>query len=244
MKEKRPRWVIPKEWIGETAVIIGGGPTLRKEDIAYAKGKGWRRIVCNDSYLLDPEAEVLVWGDRRWYEWNRHNLTLHQGSYKIAWQDVEKTEGYRFHILRHADQRPELRQWLQDVSRFDEGTKELKRAIQQALQYPDNLLTEDPGKIAGTNTGQGAINVAYHFGVKRIVLLGFDMRATKVDGKWRLQWHDFHRRGTEISRYKEIFAPSIRIQAEILRSKGIEIVNCTSKSELRGIPIVSLESLL
>lgn len=243
MKEKKPRWSIPKDWVGETAVIIGGGPSLRKEDVEIAKGKGWRRVACNNSFLIDSEADVLCWGDRRWYEWNRHELSYHKGPYKIAWQDAERTEGYKFHVLRYAEQKPELRQVLQDMSRYEEGSKDLRRALGQALQHPGSLLAEEPTTIAATNTGQGAINIAYHFGAKRIVLLGFDMREVKIDGKRRLQWHNFHKRPTEVQRYKDIFAPSIRIQFEILKTKGIELLNCTPESHLRGVPIVPLWSL-
>ena len=243
MKEKKPPWKIPKEWPGETAVIIGGGPSLRKEDVEYAKSRGWRRVVCNNAYVLDPEADVLVWGDRRWYDWNKHDLRRHVGTYKVTWQSMNPVVGYKFHVLAYVDQPPVLRQLLMDISRYEEGSKELKRAMEQAAQMSGKLLAEDPGTVAATNTGQGAINVAYHFGAIRIVLLGFDMRSIKIDGRRRLQWHNFHHRETELSRYREIFAPAIRVQAAVLRTKSVEVVNCTPDSALRGVPIVGLADL-
>ena len=243
MIKQEPRWVIPKEWSGQTAVIIGGGHSLRIEDVEYAKQKDWRRIACNNAYTIDPDADVLVWGDRRWYQWNRYELHKHTGPYKITWQDVDTTSGIKFHILKHADQPPTLRQHLEELSRY-EGTSEVPRLMNLVLQFSKFLLAEDPGTISATSTGQGAINAAYHFGVSRIVLLGFDMYAAKErDGKWRHNWHGLHKRETDFSRYKSGFAPAIWAMATILRAKGIEVINSTHKSQLPGVPIMELETL-
>ena len=241
-REKRPRWTIPREWCGETAAIIGGGPSLRKEDIDCAIARGWRRIAVNNAYLLDLEADVLVWGDRRWYSWNGADLQKHKGRYKITWQQVNSVGGYKFHTLRYAGMPPELRQFLNDLRQLSDE-RLIQRVMESILRYSNNVLAEDPGTIAATNTGQGALNVAYHFGAKRIVLFGFDMQMVRVDGKLKHNWHDLHRRDTDAGRYHEVFGPSIQVAAAILARKEIEVVNCTPGSQLRGVPIRRLEDL-
>lgn len=98
-------------------------------------------------------------------------------------------------------------------------------------------ISEDPGTVTATNTGQGAMNVAYHFGASRIVLLGFDMGPGKKNGNVIHNWHNLHRRSPSPTRYQEVFAPSIRAAAAWLGKRGVEVVNCTPASQLTGVEI-------
>jgi len=89
--------------------------------------------------------------------------------------------------------------------------------------------------------GACAIGLAYHFGVKRIVLLGFDMR--KVDGK--ANWHDDYVvpkpfRFNPYSRFLSVF-PGI---AKDLKRLNVECVNATPGSALTVFPIVKLEDII
>ena len=95
-------WSVPREWEGATAVCYGGGPSLNQIDIDYAISRGFRRIACNDAFLLDPFADVLTFGDQRWFLWNRHDIRIHVGKYKITWRAVPQIEGTTIHILRYA----------------------------------------------------------------------------------------------------------------------------------------------
>lgn len=242
MKSKVSHWSIPREWVNDTAVIFGGGPSLRPEDVEVAIRRGWRRIAVNNAYILDPAADVLVWGDKRWYEWNRFDLHRHTGPYKITWQEVQPVRGCKYHLLRHAGMPPTVRHLLNDLRLFSEAAQ-LRRTMDALLRHGRSLLADDPGTIAATNTGQGAINVAYHFGAKRIILTGFDMQTLRVGKKVVHNWHNLHRRDINPDRYQAVFAPAIQAVATLLREKGIEIVNCTPNSKLPGVPILRLEDV-
>lgn len=77
---------VPKEWAGECAVVFGGGPSLTKDDVAYAIAKGWRRIACNDAFILDPEADALCAGDARWWNWQHAEVAeKFKGRYLFTW---------------------------------------------------------------------------------------------------------------------------------------------------------------
>jgi hypothetical protein len=199
-------WSIPREWEGETAVIYGGGPSLSRADVDYAKTR-FRRIACNDAFLLDPECDVLCWCDARWFLWNKHELRQHTGKYKIAWRHVPQISGTTIHLL---------------------------------VQEKDaRSLSVDPRKVVANNTGQGAINLAYLFGAKRILLLGFDMKP--VQGQ--ANWHTRHREPSDSARLKSVFAPAIAKTAEMLKAEGVEVINCTRGSALTCFPIADIRDV-
>lgn len=52
-----------------TAVIIGGGPSLTKGDIDYCRGRCSVYGV-NDAYRLAPWIDVLYAADYRWWRWH------------------------------------------------------------------------------------------------------------------------------------------------------------------------------
>ena len=80
-----------------------------------------------------------------------------------------------------------------------------------------------------SSSGGSAINLAFHFGVRRVVLLGFDMR---IGDDGEDNWHDMHKiKGhTEdpYPRFMEAF-PVIKEDAE---REGMEIINSTMISKI------------
>jgi hypothetical protein len=101
-----------------------------------------------------------------------------------------------------------------------------------------------PDRVHGNNSGYQAINVAYHFGVKRIVLLGFDM---KLDGE-KSHWHEGHPDGISVEHRRkvllEILLPPFATLVLTLEKAGIEIINCTPRSAITCFPMRSIEELI
>lgn len=82
-------WTIPRgEWKGEAAVILGGGPSLRKDLVPALRGRA-RVIAVNNAYLLAPWADLLFFADRRWWEWNKHDLGRYEGPLMVTRQRIE-----------------------------------------------------------------------------------------------------------------------------------------------------------
>ena len=96
--------------------------------------------------------------------------------------------------------------------------------------------------VVGWNLSSGAcaINLAVHFGVKRIVLLGFDMRIVGA----RHNWHDDYAppppKKNPYARFLKPF-PFIK---EGLNELSIECLNATPGSALTLFPMVTLEEVL
>lgn len=81
-------WRVPVGiWTGEPCLIIGGGPTVDREAIKRFKG---RVIAVNNAYLLRPDADVLYFADRRWYDWHRDSVSLFQGPYIVTRKEVKR----------------------------------------------------------------------------------------------------------------------------------------------------------
>lgn len=93
----------------------------------------------------------------------------------------------------------------------------------------------------GDNSGYQAVNLAYLFGARRIVLLGYDMRPG-TDG--RSHWHPQHKNplnpgGTDVTRWAQLFHEL----AKDLASEGVEVINCTRRTALTCFPQLPLEAL-
>lgn len=199
-----PMWTVPREWSGETAVILGGGPSLTPEQVTLAKA--YRRIACNNSFMLDPTVDVVCWNDDRWWHWNKERLQAFRGRYMVTW---------------------------------GQSPLYIKAGIKQLQHLYRDAFTLDPAKISGQNAGHGAINLAYHFGVKRILLLGFDMTSTRGHN-----WHSYHIRHAKERMYTETFIPQLEKAAPILVEHGVEVINCTPESALQCFPFGRIEDIV
>jgi hypothetical protein len=84
------------------------------------------------------------------------------------------------------------------------------------------------GKInGGNNGGFQAINLAYHFGATKILLLGYDMGGR--------HWHGDHPQeisGPAHSADYALYASAFPAQALDLAAAGVEVVNCSRKTTL------------
>lgn len=90
----------------------------------------------------------------------------------------------------------------------------------------------------GNNSGYAAINLAYHLGAKRIVLLGYDMG--NVGGK--SHFHDgYATRATSDEIYQKQFIPGFDFLAAELKKKGVEVLNACPTSKLTAFPRISLD---
>jgi hypothetical protein len=138
----------------DTVFIIGGGSSLSKylPDKTILEGKD---IICtNNAYQLYPNAMILFFMDKVWFE--KHDKTI-----------KETFKGIPITCDSH------LKKFFHDNGInyiFNRG--------------PKNGLSENPDKLNGTNSGAMAINLAVLMGYKKIVLLGFDMNKDAKTLHW------------------------------------------------------------
>lgn len=102
-------------------------------------------------------------------------------------------------------------------------------------------LAAHPGVVnSGLNSGFQAVNLAYHLGVSRILLIGYDFQYTGGQS----HWHGDHPRGLnnpqDIRRWIKYWGP----MARDLKDRGVEVINCTIDTALTQFPRATLEDVL
>jgi hypothetical protein len=148
----------------------------------------------------------------------------------LCWGDTHWWFRHRADVDRHKGMKVTWRPTPED--------KVVKFYQMQHAKAPPSI-SRNRRLIVGSNTGHGAINLAVHFGVKRILLLGFDMRTGSQHN-----WHNRHTRHANEERYRHVFLPEMGNSALELKALGIDVVNCTPNSAMKCFPIMTVEQAL
>lgn len=91
----------------------------------------------------------------------------------------------------------------------------------------------------GMNSGYQAINLAYHFGVSRIILLGYDMQHT--EGK--RHWFGDHPKSLTNADGIHNWVKGFSLLAKDLEREGVEVINCSPTTALTCFKRAEIESL-
>ena len=130
--------------------------------------------------------------------------------------------------------------------------KGLKYSLKGGSQYTQDInilkkgeahgLSKDPQTLShGFNSGYAAINLAYHLGAKRIILLGFDMGS---DGTLT-HFHDgYPSRSTGEAIYRDRFIPSFNELKTDIKELNLTILNASPYSKLNVFPKITLDQAL
>ncbi len=90
------------------------------------------------------------------------------------------------------------------------------------------------------NSGTAAINLAYLFGCRRILLLGFDFREIKG----RKHHHVDHPHPLVQAQPFGEWIKKLKTVADDLKAEGVEVTNCTSGSAVPYFPFSTIEKEL
>jgi uncharacterized Rossmann fold enzyme len=92
----------------------------------------------------------------------------------------------------------------------------------------------------GGNSGYAAINLAYHLGAKRIVLLGFDMQ---TNGK-ETHWHEGYPSTADTETMARLMVPNFDTLIDPLEKRKVKVYNASQISKLESFPKISIEEAL
>lgn len=102
-------------------------------------------------------------------------------------------------------------------------------------------LSTEPGLIhTGQNSGYQAINLAFLFGARKIVLVGFDMQHTGG----RHHWFGNHPLGMRNACGVDDWKKNFPKLAADLQAQGVDVVNCSEETALTCFRRSSLEQEL
>lgn len=205
-----PIWRAPRLWRDQTAFIIGGGPSVTQEMVDSIRGRN--AIAVNMSYLTAPWAPVLFYADRRW--WDRE--------YKERRKELIEFGG----VIVTTD------------NTQHEKLHQMKRIVPTSTS---NGVAMSPDTLSMERTSlQGAMNLCYHLGAKRIVLLGADNRDAP---NGRIHHHDEYPWVRHAPSW-DIKGKQLGYGAARLKELGVDVVNCSPVSTLKHWPIRPLADVL
>jgi hypothetical protein len=124
--------------------------------------------------------------------------------------------------------------WTQDAAAAARyGINRVKGANRPGLG-PEGMIH------TGGNSGYQAINLAYLWGAKKIILLGFTMR--EIDGK--KHWHEDHPKPLVAQILPDEWRHKMKFLADDLKVKGVDVVNCDPLSALTCFRMSTIEQEL
>lgn len=168
-----------------------------------------RTIAVNDAVRLAPWADVLYSSDVPW--WKR----FHRSGQTFAGLKYAASVGGR---------------QLRDDYPWPDVTVLKNTGIAGLETNPNGLKNYN-------NSGGAAINLAVHFGAKRIVLLGYDMGLGPNHRK------HFHGDVGNSSPYAD-FRRHIATMVEPLKALNVDVINCSRHTKLLCFPRMDLEQAL
>lgn len=212
-------------YAGETIIVAGTGPSINKNTI---------KTVNN----ARKTGKARVFGSNRAYQ--IFDVDLLHGCNKEFWdywyEHDPALAGSPF--LKYTT-RPEL------------------KGVYKGLEYIKEVwidgLSRDPSCIAAHHgTGPQAVNLAYLFGAKRILLIGWDMRFPgKVDNRTYKQPRRYLGEDALTKNHWPRTGADGALDGLINEMKtikpedyGIEIINCTPGSAMRCFPMMDLTEAL
>lgn len=231
-----PHWKIPKMWKDGEAWIIGGGlsmprqfgvpegvieeVTTKQDPITlysdYLKPIHDKNVIgVNIAFMLGDWISVLYFCDSGFFRNYKDDI--------LAFKNIKAT--CVNHLPRQAINSGELR-----------NIKRMKRDMRYGLSPKADTICWN------YNSGGAAIDFAAHAGVKRILLLGFDMTAVENKTHWHSGFPTY-KKPTVPGSFRRFLRSFPSIAADAKRNR-IEILNISPESKIKEFPKVKLEEVL
>lgn len=222
-----------RNWVGRTVVVLGGGPSLTKEQVEVVRAEHWagrvRCIAVNDSYLLAPWADVHYAADSHWHSW--HTTGIAKSALGLSAEEV------RAAWARFMGQKCTIQNSGANVK--DDAVHMLRNASFPGYG-PEGDFSTDPRYLAtGRNSGFQAINLASLAGATLAILLGFDCS----DSPAKTHWHGGHPRETPYNAWSQ-FRRHFTAAQNAIAASGLRVVNCSPKTAITAFDCMSLEKAL
>lgn len=144
---------------------------------------------------------------------------------------------------------PKWYHWHEDDPEWDQfqGFRVTMQSVQEILPFhtvrntgTSGLCKEIDGLSTGRNSGYQAVNLAYHFGVNRIILIGFDMKPS-TEGK--THWFGEHPVSLSVDEIHK-WTPYWDHMADGLSKENVEIFNCTLDTALTSFQKADIQDIL
>jgi hypothetical protein len=207
-----PSWF--PNWTGQTAVVVGSGPSLTVDDVQACADRGAKIIAVNDAWAYAPNDAVLYACDWSWW--------VHKAPHPADFK------GLRIRGSKPTD--TQARQ-IKPMGLYELA---MTNCVTCANDKLDPLQWEGDRVANGGNGGLQAANLAARFGAKRIVLLGIDCNAP--NSHFNGGAHQFP--GAAIQGHNTIkgFIKAWNMCAPQFKAHGVEVINANRGSMVECFP--------
>jgi len=227
-------WDIPKLWDGGDVFILGGGPSVPPqfgipESLVQKVREGKQPPSVYSNYMSKLH--------------DKHVIGINVAYMIGDWIDILFFGDHSF-FLNH---RSKLSEFPGIIISSNPGIDKYGWIKHTPKDANKNMgISEIKNKISWNfNSGAAAINLAYHLGAKRIILLGFDMCLTEGNQ----HWHDLYGRGDRLKKdpRKLPFDRHLRgfnpIEKDAKRL-GVEILNASHLSVIPNFKKIHINDVL
>lgn len=106
---------------------------------------------------------------------------------------------------------------------------------------PDSAIAiaEHKDYLSGNNAGHHVINLAYHLGFKRMILIGYDLHPVK-----NCHWHNDHQRPTNLGNFEDVMIPAFKRIVPLQEKLGFVVLNANRQSNLKCFEFCDLVDYL
>jgi hypothetical protein len=208
--------VIPRDWVGEVAYVVGGGTSVQLADVQSLQERGKNVIAVNSSYRIALFADILYFADERW--WTR----------EITLEDHKLREflGQVWTVSR-------ISKDIQDVKL--KRLRRVKPEVQGLALSPDTVTME-------WTSVQSAINIAMHKGADRVVVLGLDNQPSPSDPQ-RFHHHAEYPWPHRLSTWQYKY-DNLAHAVPVLEQQGVKVFNASPISTIDFWPVVTVAETL
>ena len=233
-------WQVPKMWEGGEVWIIGGGPSLIDSfDIPYEIVKDVR-LRKKEIEAYSPYLAALH---------SKHVIGINV-AYKFGdWIDV-CFFGDKGFFLQHRSNMSHFKKLIvtccRKVGQHNVGWIKYLPVEKKAGKSKIGISTNPNQVCWNNNSGAAAISVAAWLGVKRIVLVGFDMTLSPFNSEQHFH-NEYRSIGVKTKPGRLPFKVHLKPWGVIKSdadAMGIEIINTSLNSAIKEIPKVHMKELL
>ncbi len=202
-------------WKGQYGAIIACGPSAKKADLSQLKGKV-RIIAIKQAFDLCPWADVVYGCDYPWWEYRR-GLREFKGL-KICFDDRARAE---YGVVKI-------------------NVRECLKQPRGQTRYSDEIILDEPGVVGGGgNSGFQSLNLAAQFGLKGILLVGFDASGDHFYGR-----NNWARANNPDEGHFRRWRAAFNGGCATLRQTGIDVVNASLQSSITAFRKASIQDTI
>jgi hypothetical protein len=204
-------WAHGRPWEGKTCCIVAGGPSTTPEHARLASD-AFPTMALKDMFVLCPQAKIIYSCDLSWWF--------------ERWRDPDFAPTLKAHpAIRVAMYYQKLKTGVEDLKYLQ-------------CTGPDELDINEGCVRHGLNTGFSGLNLAFNLGPKRIILVGYDMRA--IGGKSHCYSNHVP---IEPGIYRQ-YVGTMRTIAPLIKKRGVEVVNTSMESALDCFPKMGFDAAM